>query len=122
MPSIITGIVLTTANDAPERDPASITIRGSIDGITFTDIVNEKPTPLPSERLKRTFFEINNTDVYEMHYPVLQYPMKIKSLKLDKFPVIKGKLVGIKGQYLIFDDGSVFNVRNHEGYVVNLKV
>jgi hypothetical protein len=64
----------------------------------------------------------NNTDIYEMHYPVLQYPMKIKSLKLDKFPVIKGKLVGIKGQYLIFDDGSVFNVRNHEGYVVNLKV
>ena len=32
----------------------------------------------------------------------------------------KGKLTGIKGQYLIFEDASVFNVRSNEGYVVEI--
>jgi hypothetical protein len=45
-----------------------------------------------------------------MHYPVLQYPTKVKSLSLDKTPSFQGKLSGIK-EYLIFDDGTVFNVR-----------
>ncbi|MEN9326172.1 MAG: hypothetical protein RI943_593, partial [Bacteroidota bacterium] len=32
-----------------------------------------------------------------------------------------GKVVGIKGQYLIFEDGTVFNVRTYEGFVIQLK-
>ncbi|MGB5262515.1 MAG: DUF2797 domain-containing protein, partial [Lutimonas sp.] len=28
----------------------------------------------------------------------------------------------IKGQYLIFEDGTAFNVRNYEGYVVEVEV
>jgi len=31
-------------------------------------------------------------------------------------------LKGIKGQYLLFQDGTVFNVRNHEGFVVEINV
>jgi len=30
--------------------------------------------------------------------------------------------VGIKGQYLIFEDGRVFNVRAHEGARVTLEI
>jgi hypothetical protein len=37
---------------------------------------------------------------------------------LDKERVIEGKLVAIKGQYFIFDDGRVWNVRRHSGYRV----
>ncbi len=70
----------------------------------------------------KRYFLYDNTELFVLNYPVLQYPQKVKSLKLDKHPVIKGKLIGIKGQYLIFDDGSVFNVRNHEGYVVDIIV
>jgi hypothetical protein len=44
------------------------------------------------------------------------------SLSYDKIHSCKGKLVGIKGQYLIFDDGTVFNVRSFEGYVVQINV
>ena len=33
-----------------------------------------------------------------------------------------GKLIGLKGQYLIFEDGTVFNVRSNEGVVVNITV
>lgn len=50
-------------------------------------------------------------------YPVKQYPEKVKSLGLDKNPIIEDVLVGIKGQYLIFANG-VINIRNHTSYLV----
>ena len=65
---------------------------------------------------------LSNNNVTEIKYPVLKYPKKIKSLKLERTPIIKGYLNGIKGQYLIFDNNQVFNVRAHEGYVVEFKV
>lgn len=58
--------------------------------------------------------------IVEMNFPVLHYPKKVTSLNLDKTPKFSGKLVGIKGQYLLFDGGTVFNVRSYEGYVVKL--
>ncbi|RUA12831.1 MAG: DUF2797 domain-containing protein [Flavobacteriia bacterium] len=69
----------------------------------------------------RQYFLENNSET-EIDFPVIQYPSKIRSLNLDKTPVYKGKLKGIKGQYLLFEDGTVFNVRNWEGYVVDLDV
>ena len=75
---------------------------------------------IPNET--KEYFLAENEDIYTMDYPVLNYPKKIKSLRLDKTPIIEGKLIGIKGQYLIFEDDSVFNVRNNEGYVVSIKI
>ena len=66
------------------------------------------------------FYHPEKDDLCEIHYPVLSYPTKVISLNLDKSPNFSGKLMGIKGQYLIFEDGTVFNVRNFEGYVVKL--
>jgi len=66
-------------------------------------------------------YRIDNAEPLIIHYPVDKYPEKIKSIQLNKTPEFKGKLAGIKGQYLIFDDGRVFNVRNHSGYVVQLR-
>ncbi len=63
---------------------------------------------------------IDDSEVVDISYPVLQYPEKIKSINLNKIPEFSGKLVGIKGQYMIFDDGRVFNVRNHSGFVIGL--
>ncbi len=89
------------------------------------------PVDLIAERMKlekiipievQQFYHSQKNDLYEMHYPVIQYPKKINSLNLDKFPNFKGKLIGIKGQYLIFEDGTVFNVRNYEGFVVKIEV
>ncbi|MNF18467.1 hypothetical protein D3C80_2225630 [compost metagenome] len=57
-----------------------------------------------------------------MNYPVLQHPKKVTGLNLEKTPNFAGKLVGIKGQYLIFEDGTVFNVRSFEGYVVGMNI
>lgn len=65
---------------------------------------------------------IENNKETNLQFPVLQYPTKLKSLNLDKTPNYEGTLKGIKAQYLIFEDGTVFNVRGSEGYVVSIKV
>jgi hypothetical protein len=70
----------------------------------------------------REYYFANKNDLYEMHYPVLEYPTKVKSLSLEKTPSFTGKLTGIKGQYLLFEDGTVFNIRSSEGYVVTISV
>lgn len=57
---------------------------------------------------------------YEFEYPVLSYLEKISSISLDKTPSFSSKLIGIKGQYLIFEKG-VLNVRNLSGYEVSLE-
>ena len=56
----------------------------------------------------------------KISYPVIKHPEKVKSINLKKIPEFEAKLIGIKGQYLIFEDGNVFNVRNHSGYIINL--
>ena len=60
-----------------------------------------------------------DTPAISMRYPVLEYPSKIKSHNLDKEPVLEGKLMGIKGQYLIFDT-AVINIRKYTSYLVQL--
>jgi hypothetical protein len=86
---------------------------------------------LVAERLKlqylipaeaQEYFYLDKNDLYQMEYPVLQFPAKVKSLSLDKTPHFQGKLTGIKGQYLLFEDGTVFNVRGSEGYIVSILV
>lgn len=80
----------------------------------------EKLVKYIPEEARQYFLENNNET--EIDFPVIQYPSKIRSLNLDKTPSYKGKLKGIKGQYLIFEEGTVFNIRNWEGYVVDLDV
>ncbi|MDB6063099.1 MAG: hypothetical protein JWM78_3202 [Verrucomicrobiaceae bacterium] len=50
-------------------------------------------------------------------YPVLQHPEKVVSLDLEKTPRIEGRLLGIKGQYLMLDIG-VLNIRKFGAYHV----
>ena len=57
----------------------------------------------------------------DFSYPVKEYPTKVSSLNLDKQPTIQGVLMGIKGQYLIFDSG-VINMRKYGGYQLSLSV
>jgi len=54
-----------------------------------------------------------------IRYPVREYPRKVTSFNLDKTPCAGGTLLGIKGQYLIFDAG-VINMRKYGGYDLSL--
>ncbi len=57
-------------------------------------------------------------EVVELNYPVQQYPTKVSSLNFDKTPEIEGKLMGIKGQYLLLDCG-VINLRKFTSYHID---
>lgn len=74
---------------------------------------------IPSEAQK--YFIENNTET-SLEFPVEQYPSKVKSLNLAKESSYEGVLKGVKGQYLIFEDDTVFNVRANEGLYVGISV
>jgi len=74
--------------------------------------------------LQRQFGDANiqflaDEPVVDIQYPVEQYPEKVKSLNLDKAPLIEAVLFGIKGQYLILDSG-VINIRKYSGYKLDV--
>ena len=75
---------------------------------------------IPEEAMP--YYLETNSKVLEINYPVLEYPKKIGSLNLEKTPLFSGELVGVKGQYLLFKDNTVFNVRNSEGYKVIITI
>ena len=74
---------------------------------------------IPEEAIP--YFIENNTET-NLNFPVLKYPATPKSLNIEKQKTYKGKLVGIKGQYLIFEDETVFNIRSNEGLVVSIEL
>ena len=72
---------------------------------------------LPSDL---TQYWIENDEITELNYPVLHYPEKVSSMSFDKTTQIQGKLTGIRGQYLIFDNKNVINIRRHTGYEIEI--
>ena len=91
--------------------------------VPIVDLLKEKASLkdlIPKE--VQDFYYPEKVNLYELHYPVLQFPTKVNSLNLDKSPNFSGILTGIKGQYLMFEDGTVFNVRTFEGDVVKILI
>ncbi len=74
---------------------------------------------LPAEL--RKYIDADN-EVTSIEYPVEQFPTKIASIGFDKLPEIEGKLAGIKGQYLLFNDNRVLNIRKHNGYFLRVEI
>ena len=60
-------------------------------------------------------------DILEIRYPVRRYPETIRAHNLDRQPEAKGRLLGIKGQYLLLDTG-VLNIRKVAGYHVRFMI
>ncbi|GGB04049.1 DUF2797 domain-containing protein [Agarivorans gilvus] len=93
------------------------------------DLVAERERLLPEieaalAQLKERFGEhaierLPEQEVLDLHYPVNSYPSKISSFNLDKNPLVEGQLQGIKGQYLIFNNG-VINIRKFGSYEVKV--
>ena len=91
--------------------------QGPDSSLTFDDTIHMATEALPNDLKK--YLDPSATPYY-WTYPVTEYPEKLKSLTLDKSPVISGTLTGIKGQYLYIDTTHVFNVRRHSGYVASI--
>ncbi|WP_204346898.1 DUF2797 domain-containing protein [Psychroserpens algicola] len=80
------------------------------------------------ERLKshipdeaQEYYIASNSETH-LEFPVQKYPVKPKSLNMIKEQSYTGILVGVKGQYLIFNDDTVFNVRANEGLVIKFTI
>lgn len=94
-------------------------LKNNIEKVNIFAIRDQLKQYLPDEVSSYFIPETAKTDI---HFPVLQYPTSVKSLNLSKQSNYTGKLKGIKGQYLIFEDNTVFNVRSNSGYVVDLEI
>ena len=74
---------------------------------------------IPAEA--QEYFIENNNETH-LEFPVLSYPVKPKSLNIEKVGSFEGVLKGIKGQYLIFEDDTVCNIRGNEVKVVSIEI
>jgi len=94
-------------------------LKNDIEDENLLDWRNKLKAFIPDEA--NNYFIESNIETH-IQFPVSRYPEKPKSLNLDKTPSYSGVLKGIKGQYLIFEDDTVFNIRSNEGYVVDITV
>ncbi|GAB5523467.1 MAG: DUF2797 domain-containing protein [Roseivirga sp.] len=95
-------------------------LKNEIDPGDLFEVRNLLFKHIPEEA--KPYFLGDNTNEWKLSFPVNRYPKKIKSLNLSKTPVFESKLVGIKAQYLIFENDTVFNVRGNEGTIVSLGI
>ncbi|MFK7920809.1 MAG: DUF2797 domain-containing protein [Bacteroidia bacterium] len=83
--------------------------------IDINEEIEKAKALLPAEYQE---YIVPQSEIIEINYPVEAYPEKVKSLKFDKIPEITGTLQGIRGQYLILDEGRVINLRSHTSYMI----
>ena len=73
-----------------------------------------------AQRFEGDIEALADESVVEIDFPVERYPDKVKSFNFDKAAEVEGVLQGIKGQYLILDEG-VINLRKFGGYEVEFR-
>ncbi len=94
-------------------------LKNEIKDVSLVEWRDKLKQYIPEEA--KSYFIDNNKETNIM-FPVLQYPEKPKSLNFGKTHHYKGILKGIKGQYLIFEDNTVCNIRSNEGFVVSINI
>ncbi|MEN8825250.1 MAG: DUF2797 domain-containing protein [Wenyingzhuangia sp.] len=94
-------------------------LKNNVEQQDLVKIKQELKPYLPEETKQ---YYVGDDHILKLKYPVEKYPEKVGSLNLDKDPFYEGVLKGIKAQYLIFEDGKVFNVRANEGYKVQIEI
>lgn len=92
-------------------------LRGEISEEDLMEVYENIVDHVPMQYQKYLVADLNPVKI---DYPLAKPPEKVKPVGLDKQSEIKGKLLGIKGQYLVFEE-FVFNVRAHTGYQVTFK-
>ena len=94
-------------------------LKNENDNVNLKSIKDQARTYIPSNLLH--YFN-DKSKVININYPVKKFPEKPKSVKLKKNSKFSGKLMGVKGQYLIFDDEKVLNYRAHEGHIFKIDI
>lgn len=82
------------------------------------DLLEEKKNALQLMPPELQQYYSAEDEVTKMIYPVIEFPEKVSSVSFDKKSLIEGKLMGIKGQYLLLEKNQVLNIRKHNGYFI----
>lgn len=90
--------------------------------VPTTNLKQIRDNLLPFIPLEAKPFCIEQAEETCLHFPVEHYPQKVSTLNLIKSRTYQGVLKGIKGQYLLFDDQTVFNIRANEGLFVRISI
>lgn len=64
-------------------------------------------------------YAIREDQWVEFVYPLMESVGKVKTYNLDKQPEVEDRLIGIKGQYLIFEQ-AVLNIKKYTGYKIEI--
>ncbi len=93
-------------------------LKGEVDPVDLKEVRANAVQWFPDD-LKPYFLPAE--EVREWRYPVTAVPSKIVSHNLDKEAQFRDRLMGIKGQYLIFEN-RVINLRKFSGYHVEFEI
>ncbi|MCF8294630.1 MAG: DUF2797 domain-containing protein [Bacteroidales bacterium] len=85
------------------------------------DLMREKERALSYLSASSSKFYDDNHEITEIQYPVAAYPLKVNYTNLEKSREVSRTLIGIRGQYLLFDNGDSLNIRKYGGYSITLK-
>ncbi len=101
--TVVTGLTLTTANDAPERDPITYELSGSnesIDGpfelIASGDIVDFNDVNEAAPRFSKTTIAIDNAvayDYYQVLFPTVRDAGAANSMQIAEIELIGGVMM-----------------------------
>jgi cytochrome c5 len=91
-PLIVSGLELASANDSPDRDPASYVLEGSLDGKKFTRLDIRQLAPF-AERFATQRFTLDNTDAYSVFrltFPTLAGGKSSDAMQIGKVRLFAG--------------------------------
>ena len=107
-------------NHISDRTAWQRMLKNEIDYSINLYIVKDKLVDVIDEKYRD--FILDDETIETFSYPHILFPEKVKSLDLLKINRIQGRLIAIKGQYLLFDDNTVLNIRKHTGFKISLTV
>jgi hypothetical protein len=89
---------------------------------TNTNLLDEKERLIGLLHPELAQYACAGNEIKEITYPGNYKLAAIRPVSFDTEQLVEGKLVGIKGQYLIFDDHRVLNIRKHNGYYIKFSI
>ena len=116
--------MLKNGNNRPSLTEIQEKVAFIIDWIKNNEVFlkNEILVKTPEHlKLNKNIEFYDSAVIMNINYDVSTENLKYKSINLDKNPEIEGIITGIKGQYIFFGE-QVFNMRRHEGYLVDLQL
>jgi hypothetical protein len=87
---VISGVSFTTANDSPERDPASFVLYGSNDTVTWV-VIDSKNISLSDNRFTESTYTISNINAYVYYnivFPTVKNAAAANSMQIAEITFI----------------------------------